>query len=180
MSRAPPPSFGQNPEEQQLFLFFMRLSLSVNFFAMSGNPLVDWGIRGLRHIWFHPPQILSTNYVMRRSFSSWKSQLQLKQNHKVIYCWGLFINYVLIFGGFHFRSPMYWEYIVYSQYMVGLKWKPWISAQNDDVINEQPLRQCDTGRPACKICRWCSKAFLKTICTKHIIFDILMFSDQAW
>ena len=25
---------------------------------------------------------------------------------------------------FHFRPPMYWEYIVYSQYMGGLKWKP--------------------------------------------------------
>ena len=28
-------------------------------------------------------------------------------------CKGLFINDVIIFGGFHFRAPMYWEYNVY-------------------------------------------------------------------
>ena len=38
----------------------------------------------------------------------------------------LFINSGIIFGGFHFRPPMYWEYIVCSQYKGGLKWKPWI------------------------------------------------------
>ena len=31
---------------------------------------------------------------------------------------------------------MYWEYIVYSQYMGGLKWKPWIPGGNNDVIYE--------------------------------------------
>ena len=34
---------------------------------------------------------------------------------------------------------MYWEYIVYSQYIGGLKWKLWIPAENDDIIYEQPL-----------------------------------------
>ena len=52
---------------------------------------------------------------------------------------GLFINVIIIFGGFHFRPPMYWEYIVYSQYMAGRKLKALIPAKNDDIIYEQPL-----------------------------------------
>ena len=34
---------------------------------------------------------------------------------------------------------MYWEYIVYSQYMAGRKFKLWLPAKNDDFIYEQPL-----------------------------------------
>ena len=48
------------------------------------------------------------------------------------------MNDVIIFGRFHFRSPMYCKYIVYSDYMGGLKGKLWIPAKNDDVIYEQP------------------------------------------
>ena len=58
---------------------------------------------------------------------------------------GLFINDVIIFGGFHVRPPFYWEYIVYCQYMGSQKWKPRIPAENDDVTYEhcceQPLKK---------------------------------------
>ena len=37
------------------------------------------------------------------------------------------------------QTRVYWEYTMYSQYTGGLKWKPWIPAENDDVIYEQPL-----------------------------------------
>ena len=62
---------------------------------------------------------------------------------------GLFINDVIINLGcfFYFRSPLYWEYVAYSQHWSGLKWKPWISAENNNVIYEQPPR-----RPASMIC----------------------------
>ena len=54
-------------------------------------------------------------------------------------CNVLFINGVIIFGGFHLRQLMYWGYIVYSQYTGGLKWKSWIPGKHDDFIYEQPL-----------------------------------------
>ena len=39
----------------------------------------------------------------------------------------MFINDVIILAsiyGFNFRPPIYWEYTIYSQYIVGLKWNP--------------------------------------------------------
>ena len=66
--------------------------------------------------------------------------MKVASPHKLPHCLGAVPrNDISIFSGFHFRSPMYWEYIVYSQYMGGLKWKPRILAENDDVIYEQLL-----------------------------------------
>ena len=62
-----------------------------------------------------------------------------------------FINGVNIFGGFHIRTPNH-PYIESTLYtlsitlnkMGGLKWKPWIPAENDDIIYEQPLNSLNS------------------------------------